>query len=397
MPNTFLNKFIEHFEKIDRRRVKNYLLKIAREKGFFESIFNSLKEGIIVTNEEYKIVFMNKIASDIFSISPDSFIFSNLQDYLNAIGFTASGIDIARNWTELIDKEIEIFEPTYRIVSINAVPLHDDESEIFLGLSVILTDITRQREIETENIRSEKHSTVNTMAAAMAHEIGNPLNSLSIHLQLMERELMSDDPDIVSSFAKHIDILKSEVHRLDRILNDFLVAVRPFRPSFQPHAVDKIVSETMQVLLPEIKSAGIVLEESFNAADGMVMADEYQIRQAIINLVKNAIQSMPDGGTFCIRTFRENDYVQIDFKDNGSGISREHLNRIFEPYYTTKKDGTGLGLSIVYRIVRAHGGIINVKSEKGEGTLFSVLLPLGVKRRLRLLPSYDDTAMKSNN
>ena len=199
------------------------------------------------------------------------------------------------------------------------------------------------------------------------------------------------DPDSAANYAAsirkletYLDIAKGEINRLDYIISQFLQAIRPTRPELKPISLNDIVIDTVTLLGPEIDNREVKLEQHF--ADELPIAplDEVQVKQALVNLIKNAVQAMTQGGTLTLTTLAEPDGVWVHVADTGGGIPQEKINRIFQPYFTTKEKGSGLGLMIVQRIVREHGGRIELESNTGEGTTFRIWFPLTEHQTLRL-------------
>jgi len=218
----------------------------------------------------------------------------------------------------------------------------------------------------------------------VAHEIGNPLNSLHIHLQLMERKAQELDHKSKAELEQSIDVARSEVRRLDSIVTQFLRAIRPSRPRLHPENVNTIVEEAVRFFTPEIQDRDIVVEQELRADLPLLQLDSEQMKQAFYNVIKNSLEAMRRQGTLRIRTDLDDTHVIVSFVDTGGGMSAENLSRVFEPYFTTKPSGTGLGLLIVRRIVREHGGELSIESGPGEGLTLTIRLPY-VEKRIRML------------
>jgi len=282
-----------------------------------------------------------------------------------------------------------VFYPQQRFISFYIVPMADEQNSVVTGMAIILRDVTETRQRAESTIESEKLSAITLLAAAVAHEIGNPLNSLNIHLQLMERELKKLPAAQAERVREDLRVARDEIARLDQIINQFLRAIRPTQPELQPTAVNDVIAETLALMEQEIGDRDILVEQEL--AEGMprLLLDRAQLKQAFYNIIKNALQAMRSGGILRIRTEANDSHVTISFIDSGHGIAPEQIGRLFEPYFTTKQNGTGLGLMIVQRIVREHGGTIEVESDKDRGTTFRIKLPIHEKR-MRLLEAPRD-------
>jgi signal transduction histidine kinase len=256
-----------------------------------------------------------------------------------------------------------------------------------VGRAIILRDITTERKETEETIESERFSAVTLLAAGVAHEIGNPLNSLDIQLQLIERNLRkgATDESGMEKLRESVGIARAEVSRLDQIISRFLKAVRPTPLETSPADLNVLVLESVDFLRKEIEDRGIIVE-TFPAKNlPPVTLDRDQIRQALYNVIRNSFQAMGSKGQLRVVTGCDDSHVWVSIGDTGGGIDPALADRIFQPYVTTKSDGSGLGLHVVQRIVRAHGGEIDLRSAAGKGLLFTIRLPRD-DRRVRFLP-----------
>ncbi|MEO6970044.1 MAG: ATP-binding protein [Chthoniobacterales bacterium] len=295
-----------------------------------------------------------------------------------------------------LSRDMEIFYPANRFINFYVVRLlierrapNDGATELAaeaVGHAMILRDITESRRSTQQTIESERLSALTLLAAGVAHEIGNPLNSLHIHLQLMERKVKKlGAPEDKRELQESIDIARAEINRLDSIVSQFLRAIRPSKPHLQPEDVNAIVLEAVSFFRPEIKDRDIVVETELRSDLPRLEVDRDQMKQVFYNAIKNSFEAMKRRGILRIRTDRDDTHVKISFTDTGGGISAENLSRVFEPYFTTKEAGSGLGLLIVRRIVREHGGELSIESSEGKGLTLTIRLPL-LDRRVRMLP-----------
>ncbi|MEK7269475.1 MAG: ATP-binding protein [Planctomycetota bacterium] len=216
---------------------------------------------------------------------------------------------------------------------------------------------------------------VGALAGGLVHEIRNPLNALRIHLDLLREDLATDAPPTEKT-RRRVGTLSKEVGRIDEILEEFLRYARGFEPARVPGDLSGVVSETLDFLSPEAAESKVQIHRGFAEGLGPVPMDAALVRQAVVNVVRNAIQALPSGGDIFVRISRDGGSAFLDVSDTGPGIPSEALPRVFDAFFSTKRGGTGLGLPVTRRIVEAHGGEISVQSEAGKGTNFRIRLPL---------------------
>ncbi|MBN2302687.1 MAG: PAS domain S-box protein [Lentisphaerae bacterium] len=383
MKSAFLDKLIERLDRIDPESLQIYFLRLAKEKGLLETIFQSIKEGVIVISGTGKIDYVNRAAEDLMGFSWKAVQGRSISRYFKEIDWDRILSLDASEWSKLITSEMEITYPAHRFINFYIMPLSHAPGEEN-GAVVILRDVTRDRENETSLLESERLNAVKLLAAGVAHEIGNPLNALNIHLQLLEREIRNLPIGQSESMNELVQIARNEVSRLDVIITQFLSAIRPSKPNLVPDYIGELLKDTLTLLKQEIENRKIDVEIRFMDSMPKVPIDRDQMKQAFFNIIKNAFQAMPDGGSLVISLSRSDQYAIIRFQDTGTGIKPEDFGRIFDAQHTTKSDGSGLGLMIVQRIVQDHGGQIEVVSKPETGTSFTILLPCA-ERRARLL------------
>src|SRR5438876_1270243 len=406
----FLEKLIERLGRIGPEEVQNYFLRLAQEKGFLETVFNAIHEGIIVTDSNGRVTYLNDAASKLFGLEATDAIGKRLDERVRGLDWRALTQSVGP-----LSRDMEIFYPENRFINFYIVPLMMEHREAVdlatpvraaredpasagygeasspvatvagqVGHVMILRDITESRRTTQQAMESERLNALTLLAAGVAHEIGNPLNSLHIHLQLMERKVRKLKGEARQELQESIAVARAEIGRLDSIVTQFLRAIRPSKPQLHPESVNAIVNEAVRFFAPEIQDRDVVVEQELRSDLPLLQLDRDQIKQAFYNVIKNSFEAMKRRGILRIRTDMDDTHVLITFIDTGGGMSPENLSRVFEPYFTTKSSGTGLGLLIVRRIVREHGGELSIESSQGKGLTLTIRLPY-LDKRIRML------------
>lgn len=381
-----LDRVLGRLDSLDSVNLTNLVQRLARERGLFEDIFNTLQEGVLVITLDGEIEYANLSAHRLIGLGEDSLVGETLWRLVPGLR-SSLGIALDEDAAmPVVTREFELTYPEPRTVQLYMVPF----SEQHAGgrrFAVILSDITRTKQSTEERIENERTSSILLLAAGVAHELGNPLNSLTIHLQLINRKLKrlkaSKEAD---SIAESIRICEGEVKRLDGIITNFLEAIRPQPPDLRETHLSEVLAEVLSFQQRELADRGIHVEAEVRDDLPLVMADRNQLKQIFFNIIKNAVEAMQPGGRLRIRARTDDDMVYLAFGDSGAGIKQEDLTRLFQPYHTTKAGGHGLGLMVVQRIMREHGGQIGIESKEGVGTVVTLQFPRK-DRRVRMLRS----------
>jgi PAS domain S-box-containing protein len=362
--DSFLDRLIERIDALDSSSLQAYILHLSREKGFLETIFNTIHEGILVIDRELKIQYHNRAAKEMLGL-PDDLNRVRVSQFLRHIDWHRILQGNEDEWIRMSRQEVEILYPCRRIVQFYLVPHQEDRS----SASVIIKDITDLREHSLDELETKKIEAISMLAASVAHEIGNPLNSLYLHLQLMQRQVGSGEMES-EELLELLGVAKSEVERLDSIINQFLGAIRPGKPQIAPVDMKSLIVESLTFMKHEIEGRKIKIKCNWPNLLPEIPGDTEQLKQAFYNIIKNALQAMPEGGDLDITCSYDEKYVNVIFSDTGSGISQEKFSAVFEPYYTSRKEGSGIGMMIIERIIREHGASMTLESTEGEGVSF---------------------------
>lgn len=379
-----LDRVLGRLDTLDPVNLTNLVQRLARERELFEDIFNTLQEGVLVITLDGEIEYANLAAHRLIGLGEDGLVGETLWRLVP--GLRASlGIALDDDAAlPVVTREFELAYPEPRTVQLYMVPFAEQHAGA-RRFAVILSDITRTKQNTEERIENERTSSVLLLAAGVAHELGNPLNSLTIHLQLINRKLKKlRASKETESVAESIRICEGEVKRLDGIITNFLEAIRPQPPDLRETQLTEVLTEVLAFQQRELADRGIRVEAETREDLPVVMADRNQLKQIFFNILKNAVEAMQPGGRLRIKARTDDDMVYLAFGDSGAGIKQEDLTRLFQPYHTTKPGGHGLGLMVVQRIMREHGGQIGIESKEGVGTVVTLQFPRK-DRRVRML------------
>jgi len=383
-----LDRVLGRLDTLDSVNLANLVQRLARERGLFEAIFNTINEGILVINADGAIEYANESAGRLIGLPERELAGATLWRLVPGLrpSLETSLADDAA--VPVMAREVELTYPQARTVRLYMVPFQvEGLREKSRRFAIILTDITGEKQTTERLIEDERTSSILLLAAGVAHELGNPLNSLTIHLQLIARKLKKLKAGReTAALGESIGICQQEVMRLDGIITNFLEAIRPRPPDLAETQVVDVLDEVLRFEAAELANRRIVVEAETQASLPPILADRNQLKQVFFNLIANAIEAMEPGGRLKIKSRADDEAVYLMFGDSGRGIRQEDFSRLFQPYHTTKPGGHGLGLMIVQRIMRQHGGQVGIESKEGVGTIVTLTFPQR-HRRVRMLES----------
>ncbi len=383
----FIRRALQKTSRMNGEQIQSLLNLITEEYEMLDAVLDSLGTGLLICDAYHVIVQNNKAATRILPMD-----YHDFQE--RPVWACIHDPEISTFVEETIDKKETVTahefplndEQSPKLLSISVMPLV--KSKQVRGTIIMIDDITEKKKEELKNRRLESLASLTNLAANVAHEIKNPLGSISIHVQLVRKAVERLTGEDTCSICKYLDVVDEEMERLNKIVVDFLFAVRPISFEFTTLNVNDIIQDLAEFLSEEFLQAGVRIDLELANEIPQIQGDERFLRQMLINLLKNAKAAMNDGGVARLATNFNDETIRITVEDNGTGIPEEVLAKIFEPYFTTKIDGTGLGLTMVYKVVKGHGGDITVQSRPSHGTRFTIQLP--IYRRAQKMLEYEE-------
>lgn len=348
-----LHKRIKHLtNELEKKnkQLQSALSEAERNKDFLNAILHSLEEAIIVVDPDERITMLNRSAEELFGIPLSE---------VSKMAFNELDFSIEDAGTESV---LTVKGKRYTVILSRSSVV--DSNNNLRGTVILIKDITRLKELETQHERNQRLIAMGEMAAKIVHEIRNPLCSIEIFSTMLENEL-SDTPHI--ELAKGIS---SGINNLNNILTNMLLFAKPHKLTMKDIQLDKVVEDSLLMFDPIMKLRNIKLHKTLHKCE--ILGDPELLKQAFINIIMNAIQSMSSGGILNIYLEDDVKSIVLHIKDTGKGIDSDDLEKIFNPFFSRKDSGTGLGLTIASNIVQAHKGYIKVNSEKGIGSTFSL-------------------------
>ncbi len=372
-------KSLDRLERLDNERLHSLVQNLVKDNEQLEIVLSSIPGGVLVTGSNHKVVMINKPARRLLPLSvldPVDLPAWEVIASADLSNFLRSALEEDRG-AAMRDFPIKLRDRSF-ILSCGVLPLVDKGS--IVGNVFYIEDVTELRAEESRLKRAEGLASLTTMAAGVAHEIKNPLASMSIHLQLMRRQMQGEcaSPE---ELKESLEILEEETDRLNNIVSDYLFAVRPQNSRPVSADLNALITELVQFLRYEMEGAHVRVLPLLDESVPLIPLDEGAMKRALLNLIKNSISAMPDGGELKLETKRDGDDVIIIVSDTGVGIPEELQGKIFEPYFTTRDTGSGLGLTVVYKVVKEHGGDLHMDSQVGRGTTFRISIPVPQSER----------------
>ncbi|WP_064092333.1 PAS domain-containing sensor histidine kinase [Rossellomorea aquimaris] len=354
------------FRNVSERYQMEKELRESEER--FRKIFEGSLDGLLLTNHHYVVVDANPEASNILNVKKDLLIGKDVREILNIDRDDDSYVEYLQQLKEEGQsnflREVCTSEGRTQYVELSS------KYNLLSNLNLtIMRDMTEQVELQEQLRKSDTLSVVGELAAGIAHEIRNPMTALKGFIQLLENSVGKDH-------EMYFNVITSEFQRIESIITEFLVLAKPQAVQYQKTDLIKIMKDTVELLNAQAVMHNVQYNESYQGNLPTIIAEPNQLKQVFINMIKNAIEVMSDGGIISIKIEEvENHFIHIEISDQGSGISKDKIKKLGEPFYTTKERGTGLGLMVSFNIIKEHKGKVRVESKMGEGTVFHIYLP----------------------
>jgi len=379
MRSSFFEKVIERANRVTPEALQTQLTRLAEDKGFLETIFNTLQEGVAVVDDEGRLTYWNRAAGQLLALPENAEAGGwSLQRSLRGVDWIA----LLQNH-QVSSGTLEVDYPEARVLDYYLVPVQIGGRQGKFH-AVIFHDVTKSRAETKQALETGQLEALTLLAAGVAHEIGNPLNSLHLHLQIMEKDLKGLEESPAGKIKESLHVCQQEIRRLDGLITQFLRAIRPQPLQKTVEDPERVLAEALEPLRVELEDRAIFLEKVIVKDVGTVPMDRDQMKQAIYNILRNAMQASTEKGMICFTVKRESGFLVWACQDYGPGIQADDLPHLAKPFFTTRHGGTGLGLMIVQRIAREHGGSLQLESSIGKGTVVTLRIPLH-ERRVHLL------------
>lgn len=400
----YAKRLAQKVAKLSNEQVESLLDMVLEENETLDAVMESLNTGLLICDKAGNLLLTNKTAERLLPFNATRVSLAEQRGMTTPVWNIIADSDISAFLRSVYEKPknqtseeftLETAGGSVRIIVVTALPLV--QKKRVTGTLIQIEDVTDARNQQTLLRRMESLASLTNLAASVAHEIKNPLGAISIHIQLIQKALkkaragdgMLPDEKFVE---KYLDVVNEEIDRLNRIIVDFLFAVRPIQAKLEPVNPNEIINSLMEFMKPEFDKAKVELKLELLDKPPNLMLDVALFKQVIMNLAQNAVAAMKTGGILGINTQIKNDHFIITVADTGEGMDEQTCSRIFEPYFTTKANGTGLGLTMVYKIIKESAGEIDVRSFPGEGTIFTISLPIPQKERRSI--EYDGDSQK---
>lgn len=352
-------------------------LELERLKDYSENIIESLTVGVAVLDQKGKIIGWNRVLEETFENRKEEVMDKNLIEILGRKNFKAIfPSDSAQGFRLLSEISLDMPSSRKKIFDIAKTPLLDNKMNPY-GTVIAFEDITEKISLQQQLLTSEKLASIGLLSAGVAHEINTPLTGISSYVQILQRKLSN------SKHTQILDKIEAQTDRVSRIIKNLLNFARnPSETSFYNVDIKESLQEIIALIDYKLKTLNIKLELNLTHIES-IWAQGERLQQVFINIILNAIDAMPKGGTLRIELAHQNNKAVIKIEDTGTGIREQHLPHIFDPFFTTKGlgKGTGLGLSISYAIIKEHEGHLAVESMRGKGSLFTIYIPMDLEKR----------------
>lgn len=349
-----------------------------RVKSLMRNILDSIPTGVLTLDAGGAVSSLNGPGERLLGLRASAIRERPVGEALQAVPDLATWVLDTLAGDRLLqerDFALTVEEGRRVIVRASASDLRNEAGQTD-GLVVLLRDITEVSRLEVQLRRSDKLAALGTLSAGVAHEVKNPLHALGLNLHLLQAEIVPGPPD-GNAVRAYLDVLRSELQRLDRIVENFLRFAKPSVPEVKPVDVATLVERVLGLVAFEAADDGVGIETHLDPELSSIPGDEGQLSQVFLNVIINALQAMPAGGSLVVTTRRDGDWAEVAVKDTGPGIAEAVLPHVFDPYFTTRPSGVGLGLAIAHRIVQGHQGSLDVESRVGSGTTMIIRLPFG--------------------
>lgn len=381
----FVKKASSKIEKLSNEEILRIIETQTNDLKIRNYILDNSIEGSLMLDGSDNVIYLNATLTNLITLYPrKKYTDVNVSKVIADSDMVAFIRKFRKSGKDTMEEYFQVSDPVHGQRSVICIASRVSEIKALL---FVFRDMTFFNRFKEEFRKNESLAQMTTMAAGVAHEIKNPLASISIYLQLMDKMMEKNGSMTREEAKKYLDVVSEEVDRINKIAVDFLFAVKPMKVNLAICNVNDIVKKTVSVVSAELKEKRIAFKQHLAVSLPKVLADSSLIQQSILNLINNAMQAMPEDRkdpAITVSTFMENDMVKISVADNGCGMTEEQMSKIFEPYYTTKSSGTGLGLTVLFKIMKQHEGDVTVSSTPGVGSEFTLQIPVPSSERFRL-------------